>query len=205
MTKRKRNKNNRSQIHYEPHKMYELQFIKLDDGSDGIVLTHPNGCIISIEEMNEIAEKLMKTTPQLSSEEIKTQNKKVWSVLCPEMFSDMYEKDDSKEKCEKDWIKTKNKKVKQSNPGFIYIIRAEDSSIYKIGKTKDMTKRMYQFDKQYPFNIELYTYFKSNDISNDEKSLHKQFEDKKQKGEWFQLDEYDLEIIKNFKQEIFYD
>ncbi len=186
--------------------MYQPVFGKLDDGSEGFVLADHTGEIISIEEMKEIAERLLETIPYLSNEMIKIQNKKTLLQNSPEMFPQIYGENDPM------WIEhlehqemmremTKDKKTKKLDIGYIYVIKAEGQSIYKIGKSKSVPNRISQLDKQYPFEIEIYTYFKSEEVSNIETELHNLFKNKRQKGEWFALNKQDLRTIDSIKTE----
>lgn len=78
--------------------------------------------------------------------------------------------------------------------GFVYLIRIE-SGLYKIGKAKDITKRLQPFGVLFPMKWELVYQFKSDDYSAAEAKLHNKFFDKRDIGEWFRLDPADVEYI----------
>jgi hypothetical protein len=82
--------------------------------------------------------------------------------------------------------------------GFVYLIRIE-TGLYKIGKAKDMTKRLQPFGVLFPMKWELVYQFKSNDYSAAEARLHHKFAEKRDIGEWFRLTADDVEYIKGIK------
>jgi hypothetical protein len=82
--------------------------------------------------------------------------------------------------------------------GFVYLIRIE-SGLYKIGKAKDMAKRLQPFSVLFPMKWELVYQFKSNDYSAAEARLHNKFAEKRDIGEWFRLTADDVEYIKGIK------
>ncbi len=71
-----------------------------------------------------------------------------------------------------------------------------NTKYYKIGKSDSPLKREKTLQSEKP-TIQLIYYFESYD--NDEKILHQKFKDKRIRGEWFNLDENDIEYIKNYK------
>ena len=78
----------------------------------------------------------------------------------------------------------------------IYLISAllDEKKIYKIGYTKrSVNKRIKELEtgNPYEFNIER-VYVTDNYANNIEKSVHRHFVNKRIKGEWFDLDEEDI-------------
>ena len=68
---------------------------------------------------------------------------------------------------------------------------------FKIGLSKNVERRKKQLDRR-PFPVQII--YKSPELENVidyERELHEVFEDKKISGEWFDLDEKDIDIIKN--------
>lgn len=86
----------------------------------------------------------------------------------------------------------KVKKIKT----YVYIMIDHNTKYYKIGKSDSPLKREKTLQSEKP-TIQLIYYFESYD--NDEKILHQKFKDKRIRGEWFNLDENDIEYIKNYK------
>lgn len=80
--------------------------------------------------------------------------------------------------------------------GFVYLIRSTNGE-YKIGKTKNMTKRMGWFGISLPFKVETIHTIECDDMDEVETSLHNRFADKRLNGEWFALSESDVEEIKS--------
>jgi len=71
-----------------------------------------------------------------------------------------------------------------------YIIKDDISGYYKIGRSKNPKNRLKQVCPTYSTPLLVYV------INDDyESMLHKQFNHKRVKGEWFNLDSYDLEWI----------
>lgn len=87
--------------------------------------------------------------------------------------------------------------LKKKDFGYIYILKSSHG--YKIGKTKDVEVRLKTLRAQLPFELELVHSFNCENMSGKESILHKLFSHKKIKGEWFDLDEDDVMMIKEFK------
>lgn len=79
--------------------------------------------------------------------------------------------------------------------GFIYIIKAETGH-YKIGRTKSIPDRMNFFRVRLPFRFETVHTFPCVDMFEAERQLHLIFRDKRQFGEWFNLTDEDVDILK---------
>jgi predicted GIY-YIG superfamily endonuclease len=76
------------------------------------------------------------------------------------------------------------------NKGFVYLIQAEGTSFYKIGRTENIQKRIEALSQQQsPFELKLVDYFFSQQASKDERILHAQLHSRKIRGEWFNLPE----------------
>jgi hypothetical protein len=85
--------------------------------------------------------------------------------------------------------------------GYVYIIRA-DTGHYKIGRTNNVPKRMKLFTVKLPFDFEIITYFPCEDMYMAESRLHGFFADKRINGEWFNLDQGDVETIKTINDSV---
>lgn len=89
----------------------------------------------------------------------------------------------------------KSKEWKNSGTsGWVYILEGEES--YKIGRSKDPWKRQNQIGIKLPFEVELIYTTYSLHHKELEKSLHERFNDKRLNGEWFDLEDEDIEFIK---------
>lgn len=77
---------------------------------------------------------------------------------------------------------------------YVYIMVDSHTGLYKIGHSKSPIEREKTLLSQAPA-IELLFYFKA--TTQTELDLHKQFESKRGRGEWFSLNEADIENIKS--------
>ncbi|WLD91766.1 GIY-YIG nuclease family protein [Alkalihalobacillus sp. AL-G] len=97
-----------------------------------------------------------------------------------------------------DPINIKKKKNENKNKkGYVYLIQEDYSYRYKIGRARSLDNRIHLFKVDLPFNIELIHYFYCENYGELELMLHKYFETKRVKGEWFDLNSKDIEWIKN--------
>jgi len=71
---------------------------------------------------------------------------------------------------------------------FVYIIGNKDHNIYKIGISKDPTKRLKGIQTGNPFKLSIIDTFKTNYAKQVESDYHELFEEYKLEGEWFSLD-----------------
>jgi hypothetical protein len=80
--------------------------------------------------------------------------------------------------------------------GTVYLIKAE-SGEYKIGYTVDLISRLRTFSTAMPRPLTLVHFIQTNDMAALERSLHVRFAGKRVRGEWFELDEDDVNWIKS--------
>lgn len=80
-------------------------------------------------------------------------------------------------------------------PGYVYLIESEYG--YKIGKTVNIKSRTRLFEVKLPFPIKLINYSWFDSYSKAERELHVRFAHKRREGEWFDLDQADLDYIKS--------
>ena len=98
---------------------------------------------------------------------------------------------------------SKQRRVKHAHaatptPGYIYVLSSNDTW-FKIGKATVWVVRVVkQLKVQLPFPVVVRYAFKSEDCTRDETALHRRFKSKRLNGEWFSLDEGDLEHIRQF-------
>ncbi|MGX1194588.1 GIY-YIG nuclease family protein [Metabacillus sp. SLBN-84] len=81
-------------------------------------------------------------------------------------------------------------------PGYVYFVQEHMNGSFKIGKTKNIEKRMNVFGVKLPFKNELVFLIKSGNHHQTEAAFHRYFANKRIEGEWFSLSENDLEWIK---------
>jgi hypothetical protein len=89
----------------------------------------------------------------------------------------------------------KTQKPPKRKSGYVYLIKGGD--FFKIGVTKSLNSRMKYFQTKLPFEVEELAIIASDDSYGLEKQLHEQFEHKRVNGEWFSLDEEDVETIQS--------
>lgn len=78
--------------------------------------------------------------------------------------------------------------------GFIYVIKSDLG--YKIGKTKNIDDRLKIFNVKLPFQWQFYMLYPSLIYSEIEIALHTVFSKDNINGEWFNLNQQDLDSIK---------
>lgn len=79
----------------------------------------------------------------------------------------------------------------------IYLINLESTSLYKIGRTKDIKKRMKQLQTGASFPLILIHEFSTGDEESKlEKTIHRAFAHYKTQGEWFDFDLIEIEQVK---------
>jgi hypothetical protein len=87
-------------------------------------------------------------------------------------------------------------KYLENNFGFIYAIRLGD--YIKIGKTKDVDRRIRTYENLPPFNVEVIIAEVVPDQNFFERALQMYFIEFQVKGEWFNMPQYDMD----YKEEI---
>lgn len=78
--------------------------------------------------------------------------------------------------------------------GFIYLIRSGD--FHKIGIATDMDARLSSLQTGNPHSLEVILCFEFDDPRPVEKKLHGEFASRSHTGEWFSLDNSDVELVK---------
>lgn len=90
-------------------------------------------------------------------------------------------------------------KKRVTKTGHIYLLSG--GGYYKIGKSKNVVTRTSQIMEKLPFKAEVVCTIQSDDMNATESDLHKRFADKRANGEWFELDNDDVEYIKGLSSE----
>ena len=70
---------------------------------------------------------------------------------------------------------------------YVYLIKSESNSNYKIGISKNPKKRLAQLQTGNDSEIRLICSFKSEHFNLIEKALHSHYQYKRNSGEWFEL------------------
>lgn len=82
--------------------------------------------------------------------------------------------------------------------GFVYVLQSPTGA-YKIGRTKSPEDRLKTFSVKLPFEVEYTCLIKAEDMYSAEKRLHEKFSEKRINGEWFKLNENDIDYIKSLQ------
>ncbi len=82
---------------------------------------------------------------------------------------------------------------------YVYIIQDIDvTGYYKIGRTSSPYRRFGDFTAKFPFRFKIVMLFVVADSGRTEKGMHRFFAEKRRNGEWFALDDDDLEWLYSF-------
>jgi len=87
------------------------------------------------------------------------------------------------------------RRVKEIRAGYVYLVREGTQGHYKIGRTIDVKSRMKTFTVKLPFKVELSHSLPADDYISAERLLHDNFSHRRVDGEWFSLNEGDVEWI----------
>jgi len=86
----------------------------------------------------------------------------------------------------------------QLKAGYVYLLKG--GNYHKIGLSKDTDRRMEEILPKLPFETELVCTIATEDMYGLESRLHEQFADKRANGEWFKLNEADVEYIRRLAE-----
>lgn len=84
---------------------------------------------------------------------------------------------------------------KSGRNGVVYFIKG-DNGLVKIGRTTNLEKRQQTIQYNDKIKTELINYVSTFDTPTVEKTFHKIYENKRVYGEWFELDDTDIDMIK---------
>ena len=92
----------------------------------------------------------------------------------------------------------KTYRARTPKPGYVYLIAA-DNGTYKIGVSVDPKRRVKKMGINLPYELEVVHTIPTEDMLATEKALHALFADKRVGGEWFELDESDVTLVKRIE------
>jgi hypothetical protein len=92
-------------------------------------------------------------------------------------------------------IKIEIEKEKKVYTTFIYVMKIDNTELYKIGVSSEPSKRLSVIQTGSPFKVDLVNTYKVSNAYKLEKELHDLFKEKRKKGEWFELSNYNLREI----------
>jgi len=98
---------------------------------------------------------------------------------------------------EETFVSKQKRKVTNTNSEleYVYFLTA-DNGFTKIGRTKKLDERIHHFTTKLPYKLEERLFLKTSNSSKLESSIHKRFESKRKRGEWFLLTDDDIELLK---------
>ncbi|KYN89488.1 hypothetical protein ATY35_11080 [Vibrio cidicii] len=92
------------------------------------------------------------------------------------------------------YAKYKNYIVDNKAPRYLYIVRCGESELYKIGITNNLEKRLTEHQTGCPYTLKYVVWFEADlddflgkEISYLETFLHKNYQSRRVRGEWFNL------------------
>jgi len=80
----------------------------------------------------------------------------------------------------------------------IYLIRDSIMHMTKIGSTTDVQNRLWTLQTGCPQDLELVGYIEADDPQALEQELHRRFEHRHHRGEWFNLSDSDIALILDY-------
>lgn len=91
----------------------------------------------------------------------------------------------------------------QDREGYIYLIHAQGTEQYKIGRTNDVGRRLQELTAtKGPFPLKLLEYVEVKDDVRAEKQLHRQFAQWRRHGEWFNLNKRQLKQVRKAMRKV---
>ena len=79
--------------------------------------------------------------------------------------------------------------------GYVYLIHLATTQLYKIGFSKNPQQRCTALQKVAPAQLTILHIIETEDMVHTEQKLHGRFSNKRRNGEWFELDQQDLDYI----------
>lgn len=145
------------------------------------LIPHRGGSLYSYEELGFMLECLHNYYRSTSQEQIDKASLLSWD--------DQYTRDEG----------SKNvRPINRFSPGYVYFIQNSNGHT-KIGCTINIKNRLSALQSSSPDRLALIHSIKVFDMRTVEISIHKEFHGKKISGEWFSLNEDDIEKVGNYK------
>lgn len=82
----------------------------------------------------------------------------------------------------------------KKSAGYVYLLHHD--GLYKIGMAEKLSRRLTQISPVMPHEVTLVHSIKTNDMIGLEAELHEQYASKRMNGEWFALNDKDVQAIK---------
>ncbi len=148
---------------------------------DVIFPTDQGGLFRTSQESKEIKRKIDNFYNLLSDDDIEEYNRKVADHEYPRKQIESAAE-------EEQWTR---KPVK----GYVYLLHHD--GLYKIGRAKNLSKRLMQISPRMPHEVTLIHFIEADDMIGMESRLHERYADKRMNGEWFALSAADVQEIQD--------
>ncbi|WP_051525136.1 GIY-YIG nuclease family protein [Exiguobacterium artemiae] len=162
-------------------------FVEHEDGS--IHLQDGHTLLMTKEDMLDIVYGMMKFIENdITDSEIKKHNSETLDEEMLRAYGPDWKEEQPKS------AKSAEPQLMKKSEGWVYFLKA-DNGLTKIGRTKDLKKRMYHFTVKLPYELELIHAIKSNYTVELEEQLHGKYNHLRVRGEWFNLNDEIIEEI----------
>lgn len=101
----------------------------------------------------------------------------------------------AKQKLSNPFLVSIKNKSKRNRDGYVYLLKS--NGLFKIGKSKNPSKRITDISPKFPAEVEIVSVIKTKNMDSMESCLHNKFKDKRRLGEWFNLTTEDIEYCNN--------
>ncbi len=167
----------------------DMLFGRYSVEADALFLTDREGFVLTAEEFEGMVQELRKFYACVPDEMVRAHNRARWTKI--------YDPPPQ--------VKSSPRPTHQRKPqrGFVYLI--EGGGHYKIGKAIDPRKRSEQLTIQLPYPVNLLHVVESDDYSRLERKLHQRFAPQRENGEWFDLEDSDVEHILAMRRVLFHE
>ena len=166
-------------------------FVEREDGSIHIQDGQTN--VMKKEEMLDLVYGMMKFIENdVTDSDIEKYNEEAFEEMMIQMAGPNWKEEQPK------LAKSIEPQPMKKSEGWVYFLKA-DNGLTKIGRTKDLKKRMYHFTVKLPYELELIHAIESDYTVELEAQLHEKYSHLNVRGEWFNLtDEIMAEIRGEF-------
>lgn len=153
-----------------------------------------NGYLLSYEEINELKGELQKLADLYEKEGVTT-------------FDIIETNIDLKANRFKELLIPKSENsISYHKKGIVYLIKKSKSKLYKIGITRNISNRVSQLQSSSGEKMEVIFYHSDvENYSDVELSIHNFFKNRRVLGEWFQLNNSDIKVFRNWFNIMGYD
>lgn len=162
-------------------------FVEHEDGS--IHLQDGQSTVMKKEEMLDLVYGMMKFIENdVTDNDIEKHNEETFEEMMIQMAGPNWKEEQPK------LAKSTEPQPMKKSEGWVYFLKA-DNGLTKIGRTKDLKKRMYHFTVKLPYELELIHAIESDYTVELEAQLHEKYKHLNVRGEWFNLNEEIMEEI----------